>query len=74
MKKSDNLIKRLLNDTFEYYVRLERNIKLAYSSHILFHKKGEIKEAIVELNVNSLDSRAITTIRIPNRKSMIITE
>jgi hypothetical protein len=43
-------------------------IKAASYGQILFHKKNEIKEGWVELDVNSLYVTAMTSLRIPKGK------
>jgi hypothetical protein len=43
-------------------------MKTAFMDKILFHKKDEINEMIVELDVNSLDATATTTRRTPKGK------
>jgi hypothetical protein len=68
MKDCYSLMKSLLKDTFGYDDRLKMCIKAASYGHILFYKKGEINEENVELDVNSLYSTAMTTIRIPKGK------
>jgi hypothetical protein len=65
MKDSCDLMKSLLQDSFGYHGRLRSFIKAASYLQILFHKKGEIKEGLVELNVNSLYAAAMTLLRIP---------
>jgi hypothetical protein len=68
MKDSCDLMNSLLKDTLGYHDRLNSFINNASYGQILFHKKGEIMEATVELDVNSLYATAMTTIRIPKGK------
>jgi hypothetical protein len=68
MKDSYDLMKELLTHTLGYHGRLKSFIKAASYSQILFHKKGDINEPIVELDVNSLSEKGITIRKITNGK------
>jgi hypothetical protein len=65
-------MKSLLAYTFGYHDRSKRFVIATSYGQILFHKKGDINEAIVKLEVNSLYAKAMITIRIPKGKTMII--
>jgi hypothetical protein len=65
MKDSYDLMKSLLKDTFGYHGRLKSFIKAASYGQILFPKKSEINEAIMELDDNMLYATAMTNLRIP---------
>jgi hypothetical protein len=54
MKDSYNLIETLLKGPYTYHGSLKKFIKCVSYSQILFHKKCNINESIVELDVNSL--------------------
>jgi hypothetical protein len=47
MKDSFDLMKSLIKDTLGYHGMLKRFLKAGSYGQILFHKKGEIKEAIL---------------------------
>jgi hypothetical protein len=72
MKDSDHLIKSFLRDTFGYHRRLKRFIKAPVYLQTLFHKKGYLNKAIIELDVNRLYATPMTTIKIPKEKPMMI--
>jgi hypothetical protein len=65
MKDLYDLMKSLLIDTFEYNGQLKRFFKAASRGQNLFHEKGNINEAIVELEVNGMYAPAMTVIKIP---------
>jgi hypothetical protein len=74
MEDSYNLIETILKNTYTNHGSLKKLIKAASDSQILFHKKCNISESIVELDVNSLYEYAIINIDIVKGKPKIITE
>jgi hypothetical protein len=73
MKDSYDLMKSLLKNSFGYHDILKRFIKAPSYGQILFHKKGDINETIVELDVNSLNASTMTIIKIPKDNPISIT-
>jgi hypothetical protein len=71
-KESYELINNLLLGSYSYHGRLKQIIKEASEGQILFHVKGNIDEPVVELDVNGLYPFAMTPLRIPNGKPMMI--
>jgi hypothetical protein len=74
MIDSYNLIETILKDSYTYHGSLKKFIKVASYSQILFHKKCNISESLVELDFNSLYAYAMINIDIVRGKPKIITE
>jgi hypothetical protein len=72
MKETFDLMKRVLLGSYTFHGRLKQFIKGASDGQILFHKKGDLNEKIVELDVNSLYGTAMTKIKVVMSKPKVI--